>query len=220
RFLLAALVGCLLALTAEARIGNCSELSFYTETSQCLLFKVICETNKYEVRRYEAAKWVTTTEWSWSMDIACMNAFMRLFDYISGENENGQKIEMTAPVVIKIDEEKKWFWEAKQYTMSFLLPKEHQANPPTPKDNQVFISDTPALNVYVRSYGGWMTSWTDCHHKEALMYDLMKDGASFKGNCHFGVGYNSPMTLWWNRHNEVWVIAEGNPVCSSSEEMD
>lgn len=49
----------------------------------------------------------------------------------------GQKIEMTAPVVIKIDEEKKWFWEAKQYTMSFLLPKEHQANPPMPKDNQV-----------------------------------------------------------------------------------
>ncbi|XP_077382905.1 heme-binding protein 2 [Festucalex cinctus] len=217
-FLLAGLVGCLLALTAEARVGNCSELSFCTETSQCLLFKVICKTDKYEARHYESAKWVSTTEYSWSMDIACMNAFMRLYYYIDGENVNGQKIQMTSPVVVKIGE-KKWFWEEKEFTMSFLLSKEHQDNPPMPLDRRVFLSDTPPLNVYVRSYGGWMNSLSDCHHSDVLMYDLMKDGAYFKDDCHFAAGYNSPMTMW-NRHNEVWVIAKGDPVCSSSEELD
>ncbi|XP_068509589.1 heme-binding protein 2 [Syngnathus scovelli] len=217
-FLLAGLVGCLLALTAEARVGNCSELSFMTETNQCMLFKVMCKTDKYEVRHYEAAKWVSTRVSSWSMDIACMKGFMRLYRYIDGQNENGQKIEMTSPVLIKMGM-KKWFWEEKEFIISFLLPMEHQAYPPMPTDYEVFFYDMPAVNVYVRSYGGWLNSLSDCHHSEGLMYDLMKVGARFKDDCHYGAGYNSPMTMW-ERHNEVWVITEDEPVCGSSEEMD
>ncbi|XP_061604349.1 heme-binding protein 2 [Phyllopteryx taeniolatus] len=217
-FLLAGLVGCLLSLTAEARVGNCSEMPFFTETSQCLMFKVICKTDTYEARHYDAAKWVSTTESYWSMDIACMRAFTRLYKYISGENEMGQKIQMTTPVVVKMGE-KKWFWQTKEFTVSFLLPREHLANPPVPTNDKVFLSESPAQNVYVRSYGGWMNSLSDCHENEALMYDLMKNGASFKEDCHFGVGYNSPWTMF-NRHNEVWLMIEDDPVCSSSEELD
>ncbi|XP_061556672.1 heme-binding protein 2 [Phycodurus eques] len=193
-------------------------MSFFTETSQCLMFKVICKTDTYEARHYDAAKWVSTTESYWSMDIACMRAFMRLYKYISGENEMGQKIQMTTPVVVKMGE-KKWFWQTKEFTVSFLLPREHLANPPVPTNDKVFLSESPAQNVYVRTYSGWMNSLSDCHENEALMYDLMKNAASFKEDCHFGVGYNSPWTMF-NRRNEVWLMIEDDPVCSSSEELD
>lgn len=37
--------------------------------------------------------------------------------------------------------------------------------------------------------------------------------------CLFVFVCCSPMTLF-NRHNEVWIVAEDEPQCSSSEEME
>ncbi|XP_057673438.1 heme-binding protein 2 [Corythoichthys intestinalis] len=210
-YLLAGFVGCLLFLTVEAEVGKCSYLPFKTETSQCMLYNVTCKCDTYEARHYEAATWVTTTVRSWSMDYACYVAFMRLYKYICGENDQGKSIEMTSPVVMKIGEEK-WLWEEQDYQMSFLLPKEHQAYPPEPTDHDVLIYKSPAFDVYVRSYGGWMFSLSDSHQSGELMYDLEMSGASFEPDCHFGIAYNGPKTLF-NRHNEVWVPVTGKPHC-------
>lgn len=51
------------------------------------------------------------------------------------------KIEMTAPVLMKMQDGDKRFWETSVYTMSFLLPAEHQKNPPKPADDKVSVSD-------------------------------------------------------------------------------
>ncbi|XP_061567798.1 heme-binding protein 2 [Cololabis saira] len=209
---LTGLVGFLLVLTAEARVGNSSQLRFCSETEECLLFDLVCEGSEYEVRQYDSVKWVSTNETSYAMEFAAPKAFMRLFKYITGENENGKKIEMTAPVVVKMPEKK--FWERGVYTMSFLLPAEHQKNPPKPTNNRVYIHETPAMNVYVRSYGGWMTTMSDSQNANELSTALDKDNAKYQ-ETHSAVGYNSPMTLF-NRHNEVWFVAEGEPVCLGS----
>nr|XP_057906283.1 heme-binding protein 2 [Doryrhamphus excisus] len=213
---LAGLVVFLLALTAEAEVGDSSKVSFCTETEECLLFDVICETEYYEVRHYKGVKWVAATETSYIMEFAAMSAFKQLYKYIDGENENGQKIEMTSPVVVKIVDKK--FWQMGAYTVSFLLPKEHQANPPKPTNPNVKFYDTEEAYMYVRSYGGLLTSMSDKKEAGKLMKALKSYDASFKSDCHYGAAYNGPMTLW-NRHNEVWFVAEGEPVCYSSEEM-
>ncbi|CAB1343517.1 unnamed protein product, partial [Coregonus sp. 'balchen'] len=49
RVYLAGLVGLLLILTAEARVGNSSESSFCTETKECLLYDLVCKNDDYEV---------------------------------------------------------------------------------------------------------------------------------------------------------------------------
>ncbi|XP_077590957.1 heme-binding protein 2 [Stigmatopora nigra] len=175
------------------------------------MYNVTCKADTYEARHYGSSTWVTTKVKSCSMDYACYIAFKRLYKYICGENEAGKTIEMTAPVVVKVGEEK-WFWEEQEYEMSFLLPRDCQANPPKPTNDEVFIERMPAFDVYVRSYGGWMFSMSDSHQNGELMYDLMKNRAPFIPDCHFGVGYNSPNVML-DRHNEVWVIAEGKPVC-------
>ncbi|XP_041633826.1 heme-binding protein 2-like [Cheilinus undulatus] len=215
---LSGLVGALLVLTAEARVGNSSESKYCSETAECLLYDLVCKTDKYEARHYSSVKWVSTEETAYAMEFAVSNAFHRLFRYISGENEEGMKIKMTAPVVTKMPDNTS-FWEKRVYTMSFLLPSEQQKNPPMPTDDKVFIDEWPELNVYVQGYGGWMTSLSDKMKYNSLSSALDTAGEKYIKDYHFAVGYNSPMK-WFNRHNEVWLVAVDEPECSSSEELD
>uniref|UniRef100_A0A3Q2TX60 Heme-binding protein 1 n=1 Tax=Fundulus heteroclitus TaxID=8078 RepID=A0A3Q2TX60_FUNHE len=208
---LTGLVGFLLVLTAEARVGNSSELDFCGETEQCLLFDLICKTNKYEVRHYDSVKWVSTDYSAISMEFIMIPSFWRLYGYITGDNNAGQKINMTAPVVMKIP--KKGIFGT--FTMSFLLPAEHQMNPPQPTNDNVYIQEMPAMNVYVTSYETFMITLNDKKHADTLAKALEKVSAQYEDGFHYAAGYNSPMSKK-KRHSEVWYIAEGDPVCSSS----
>uniref|UniRef100_A0AAY5KV23 Heme-binding protein 1 n=1 Tax=Esox lucius TaxID=8010 RepID=A0AAY5KV23_ESOLU len=214
RVYFAGLIGLLLFLTAEARIGNSSESPFCTETKECLLYDLLCQTDDYEVRHYDAAKWVTTDEESYVFDKATYTAFMRLFKYINGSNNDGVKIDMTAPVIIKV-QEKKRIWQSAIYTLSFLLPSAYQNDPPQPTDNKVYFTDLPDMKVYARTYGGYMVSLTTAYNSMQLKKQLDRAQASYNTEYYYAVGYDSPMKIM-NRHNEVWYIAEGEPVCPSS----
>ncbi|CAL8273634.1 unnamed protein product [Lota lota] len=145
------------------------------------------------------------------MEMAVFSTFKRLFEYITGANENGTTIEMTAPVIIKSKTTKGWF-ERCNYTMSFLLPSEYQMNPPKPTNTQVYISEEPDMKVYVKSYGGLMISSSHMWNTRDLTQTLNSVGAKYDKDFHFAVGYDSPMKIF-NRHNEVWFVATGEPVC-------
>ena len=56
------------------------------------ILKVLICCQGYEVRRYQPAKWVSTTytaRTAEEADQAGTDAFYRLFDYIDGSNERG-----------------------------------------------------------------------------------------------------------------------------------
>ncbi|XP_067238685.1 heme-binding protein 2 [Chanodichthys erythropterus] len=206
----------LFALAVDGRIGDStSENSFCTETKECLLFDLVCAGDDYEVRHYDAAKWVTAEAESYFMEIAISRAFRKLFKYITGENVAGAKIDMTAPVIIKVNESAS-MWQTSNYVLSFLLPSSYQANPPKPTDSSVYFTDTPDMKVYVRSYGGWMMSVVSKSQAQSLKTSLDKVQAKYESEYRYDVGYNSPMKIM-NRHNEVWYIAKGEPVCPKSE---
>uniref|UniRef100_A0A4W5RJD5 Heme-binding protein 1 n=1 Tax=Hucho hucho TaxID=62062 RepID=A0A4W5RJD5_9TELE len=210
----AGLVGLLLILTAEARVGNSSESSFCTESRECLLYDLVCKNDDYEVRHYDSVKWVSTDEECYFMDKAMYTAFGRLFKYITGSNEAGVNIDMTTPVTVKIEEKKK-MWQSSVFTLNFLLPSDYQMTPPQPTDDSVYFTDTPDMKVYVRSYGGWMMSLTSSVNSLLLKRQLDNVQATYNKDYHYAVGYDSPMKIL-NRHNEVWYMVEGEPVCPTS----
>uniref|UniRef100_A0A673N6Y3 Heme-binding protein 1 n=1 Tax=Sinocyclocheilus rhinocerous TaxID=307959 RepID=A0A673N6Y3_9TELE len=177
-----------------------SSSSFCSESRECLQFDLLCRTDEYEVRRSSCLK--------------------RLYHYISGANEEGVRFEMTAPVLVEVPEEVK-MWEPAIYTLSFLLPSAYQEHPPTPTNDKVrlYFSDMPDMDVYVRSYGGWMLSITSRLHAHLLSRALLRAHAHFNHTHHYTVGYDSPLKLL-NRHNEVWYVVEGDPVCGEEHTPD
>ncbi|XP_077428242.1 uncharacterized protein soul5l [Vanacampus margaritifer] len=203
-------------VTTEASVGPSTNGSFCTESKECLEFELVCKTDEYEVRHYSPTRWVSTDAEAYFMGVGAAMAFRRLFQYITGANEAGVQMEMTAPVLVKIPEETK-MWEPAVYTLNFPLPQAYQDKPPAPTNDKLYFTEMPEMDVYVRSYGGWMLSVTSRLHAHLLTKELERVRASYNHTYHYGVGYDSPLKLL-NRHNEVWYVSEGRPVCSDPQE--
>lgn len=156
-----------------------------------------------ELRSYPAAKWVSTSVDSKNYDTSVATSFWRLFKYISGNNEEGVKVEMTAPVTVKVLAGQGPACEDK-FTVSFFVPFEHQASPPTPSDETVFIESRPALDVYVASFGGWAKGSTWLQHASETASVLEQQGLPVDPSFFYTAGYDSPFRLT-GRHNEVWL---------------
>uniref|UniRef100_H3C5Q8 Heme-binding protein 1 n=1 Tax=Tetraodon nigroviridis TaxID=99883 RepID=H3C5Q8_TETNG len=150
------------------------------------------------------------------MGVGAAMAFRRLFQYISGANEAGLQMEMTAPVLVRIPEETK-MWEPAVYTLNFLLPAAYQEKPPVPTNDKLYFTELPEMDAYVRSYGGWMLSVTSRLHAHLLAKELGRVSAAYNRSYHYGVGYDSPLKLL-NRHNELWYVAEGQVICTDPQE--
>ncbi|XP_010739111.1 uncharacterized protein soul5l [Larimichthys crocea] len=205
-----------LMVSAEGSVGPSTNTSFCTESKECLEYDLICKTDEYEVRHYSPTRWVSTDAEAYFMGVGAAMAFRRLFQYITGANEGGIQMEMTAPVLVKIPEETK-MWEPAVYTLNFPLPAAYQDKPPVPTNDKLYFTEMPEMDVYVRSYGGWMLSVTSRLHAHLLTKELERVRASYNHSYHYGVGYDSPLKLL-NRHNEVWYVAEGQLICTDPQE--
>lgn len=114
-----------------------------------------------------------------------------------------QKIDMTAPVATKILPGAGPNCE-NTFTTSFYIPPEHQDNPPKPTNPDVFIEDRPAMDVYVKSFGGFAKE-QDWLSEAQKMTEQIKDKNTINQDYWFTAGYNSPFQLF-ARTNEVWLI--------------
>uniref|UniRef100_A0A672K957 Heme-binding protein 1 n=1 Tax=Sinocyclocheilus grahami TaxID=75366 RepID=A0A672K957_SINGR len=140
-------------------------------------------------RRSSSTRWVSSDAEAYFLGVGAAMAFRRLYHYISGANEEGVRFEMTAPVLVEVPEEVK-MWEPAIYTLSFLLPSAYQEHPPTPTNDKLYFSDMPDMDVYVRSYGGWMLSITSRLHAHLLSRALLRAHAHFNHTHHYTVGYD------------------------------
>lgn len=206
----------MLVVSAQGGVGPSSNSSLCTESRECLQYQLLCQTDEYEVRHYSPTLWVSTDAEAYFMGVGAAMAFRRLFQYITGENEGGYQIDMTAPVLVKIPEETT-MWEPAIYTLSFPLPQAYQEKPPQPTSDKLYFTEMPDMDVYVRSYGGWMLSVTSRLQAHQLTKELDRVGAKYNCTHHYGVGYDSPLKLL-NRHNEVWYVCQGKPVCTDPQE--
>lgn len=168
-----------------------------------------------ELRSYEPSNWVSVKREGMEVDQAMSGSFMKLFNYISGANSANAKIEMTAPVLTKIEPGQGPACNS-AFTMSFYQPWKYQGATaaPKPTDSSVLLSTMPAMDVYVLSFGGFATAAD--HKKQAtqLMTKLDELKEPYNTQLWFTAGYDSPYTLA-NRRNEVWVVA-GKPAVQTA----
>lgn len=143
---------------------------------------------------------------------AANRAFPILARYIFGKNKGERKLAMTAPVTqaaapMKMEMTAPVTQRAAAGGMAvqFVLPADiNMGNAPEPLDPQVMLREVAARRVAVIRYSGF---WSESNYQEHL--DQLQDGLRAAGIAWTGepvlARYNSPMTPWFLRRNEIWL---------------
>ncbi|XP_071795897.1 heme-binding protein 2-like [Asterias amurensis] len=198
----------LLIAFASVCVNTCRSRSIQDEPPfcrglECPHFTSMLTTKDYEFRAYPASKWVSTTIIGADYKSATSEGFDKLFQYISGQNSQKQKIEMTAPVINRVIPGQGPTC-ADNFTVSFMVPFELQANTPMPTDSTIFMYTLPAHKSYVRSYTGFSDETKFLAEAQALA-GALNSTQTYDQSYFYTAGYDSPFNIF-NRHNEVWFI--------------
>lgn len=156
------------------------------------------EYESFEIREYEPTLFTSVTLPTNKFEDASKNGFSILAGYIFGGNENNEKISMTSPVTMSIED---------SVTMMFMVPKSMAKNSlPTPNDSSILFVKEPAKTVAAIEFGGWANQEKIEKYKNMLISNLKNEGISFSNKYYF-FGYNAPYEVF-NRKNEIIIELE------------
>lgn len=148
----------------------------------------------FEIRNYEASLFTSVQLPTNEYKKASSEGFAILAGYIFGGNEKHEKIAMTSPVAMSLDD---------SMTMMFMVPKGKVQSLPKPNKSQIEFREEPAKRVAAIRFGGWANDEKIAKYKAQLLAALDKEGIEYTHHFFF-LGYNPPFEVF-NRKNEVIV---------------
>ena len=121
--------------------------------------------------------------------------FSVLAGYIFGGNDRNEKISMTSPVAMSIED---------SMTMMFMVPKKYSlAELPKPNNSLITFQELPSKTVAAVRFSGWANDQKIEKYKRELTLSLEKEVINYTDQFYF-FGYNAPYELF-NRRNEIIV---------------
>ena len=151
-------------------------------------YETISENKNYEIRKYFDRLVIET-------DSTEGNGFRKLFNYISGNNEQKKEIKMTVPVT---QENKDG-----NMKMQFYLPsKFNKDNAPKPSNPEIKVLNIEGGYYAVIKYSGRSSDKNFIKNKKILEKELKKDDIVIL-SPPIRASYNSPFTLPMLKRNEV-----------------
>ena len=151
-------------------------------------YEVVKENKNYEIRKYSDRLVVETNSTQG-------NGFKKLFNYISGNNEQNEEIKMTVPVTQEI--------KNGNVTMQFYLPsKFNKDNTPKPSNSEIEILTIEGGYYAVIKYSGRSSDKNFLKNKNILEKALKQDNIVLL-SPPIKASYNSPFTLPILKRNEV-----------------
>ena len=168
-------------------------ISILTLSSQTMAYEeanyeVVKENQEYEIRKYSDRLVIETNSIEG-------NGFRKLFNYISGNNEESQEIKMTVPVTQEI--------KNGSMTMQFYLPlKFNIDNAPKPSNSDIKILNIEGGYYAVIKYSGRSSDKNFLKNKNILEKQLKQDNITII-SPPIRASYNSPFTLPMLKRNEV-----------------
>ena len=151
-------------------------------------YEVVKENKNYEIRKYSDRLVIETNSLQG-------NGFKKLFNYISGNNEQKKEIKMTVPVTQEI--------KNGNMTMQFYLPsKFNKDNAPKPSNSDIKILIIEGGYYAVIGYSGRSSDKNFLKNKDILEKLLKQDNITIL-SPPIRASYNSPFTLPMLKRNEV-----------------
>jgi hypothetical protein len=124
--------------------------------------------------------------------------FSILAGYIFGGNNTNEKIAMTSPVSMSLED---------SMTVMFMVPRDlKKENLPRPDETQIEFREEPAKTVAAISFKGWADSEKIEAYRSELIAALDAEKIPYSDRFYY-LGYNAPYELF-NRKNEVIVELE------------
>lgn len=147
----------------------------------------------FEIRSYEATLFTSVKLSTKGYKNSSSKGFSILAGYIFGNNETGEKISMTSPVSMSLED---------SMTMMFMVPKKFKEEM-LPKPNQpgIEFKEEPAKTVAAMTFKGWANDTKIEKYKQKLKAALDAEGIKYSNQFYF-FGYNAPFEVF-NRKNEV-----------------
>ncbi|NQV52584.1 MAG: heme-binding protein [Flavobacteriales bacterium] len=158
-------------------------------------YEVIESYKDFEVRRYEPATFSYVKMNAATYREVSSQGFRTLAGYIFGGNAENQKIAMTSPVAMEMDD---------SVTMSFMVPSDLKAEElPKPNDQRIGFRTEPEKVLAAIQFGGWANDEKITAYSTKLIEALQREGFEATGKITF-MGYNPPYEVV-NRRNEIVV---------------
>lgn len=149
----------------------------------------------FEIRNYEATLFTSVKIATNEYNNAASQGFKILAGYIFGGNETNEKIAMTSPVAMSLED---------SMTIMFMVPKKRKKETlPVPNQSQIEFREEPAKTVAAISFGGWANDQKIKDYKNKLKAALDNEGIIYTNQFYF-LGYNPPYEVF-NRKNEIIV---------------
>ena len=162
-------------------------------------FEIIRATENYEIRKYSSYI-VAEVDVEANGGEAGNRAFRILADYIFGNNYDGTKMAMTAPVVSEAPRE-----DRELYTYAFVMESQYSMDTlPLPVDPRIRIVQKPAQVVAARAYTGRWSEENYLQNEVSLLSALTLDGLDTRSEPMLA-RYDSPFKPWFLRRNEVLI---------------
>jgi hypothetical protein len=121
--------------------------------------------------------------------------FRILAGYIFGDNDANEKIAMTTPVMMELEDSTK---------MMFMVPKnKNLENLPNPKNSKIVFEKQEEKIIAAISFDGWADDEKIEKYTSILKEELLKEKLNFVNKFTF-MGYNPPYEVM-NRRNEIVV---------------
>ncbi|MDG1275906.1 MAG: heme-binding protein [Algoriphagus sp.] len=161
-------------------------------------YKVNKKYEDFEIRSYEASLFTSVKLSGNKYKESSSKGFSILAGYIFGGNKSNEKIAMTSPVAMSLED---------SMTMMFMVPKKfNKETLPQPNQSQIEFREEPAKTVAAITFGGWATDEKIEAFKNKLKSALEAEGIGYTNRFYF-LGYNPPFEVI-NRKNEIIVELE------------
>ena len=150
---------------------------------------------QFEIRNYETTLFTSVKLSTKGYKNSSSKGFSILAGYIFGNNERNEKISMTSPVSMSLED---------SMTMMFMVPnKFNKDNLPKPNVSGIEFKEEPAKTMAAIRFSGWANDAKIEKYKQQLKSALDAEGIKYSNRFYF-FGYNAPYEVF-NRKNEVIV---------------
>lgn len=158
-------------------------------------YEVVKEFDSFEIRNYEASLFTSVKLSDNSYRESSRKGFSILAGYIFGGNDRNEKIAMTSPVAMTLED---------STTMMFMVPKKHKKESlPKPNQSNIEFQEEPAKTVAAIRFGGWADDEKIEKYRNKLITALDEEGIAYTNRFYY-LGYNPPYEVV-NRKNEIIV---------------